>query len=189
MEDGNGNLVLRCCQECDRIYCYQCDRTNQCNDCKDDYCVSCVEIPKCVCGKTFCFSCATYCYGCDKCFCDDYECNSEERSRKCCECGTTVCSDCQPDFCWKCEGEDCDDNLFCTECNDQIGAKAVKNCEDCDTDYCGSCRVRSCQGQEEEEEEEVCTGCIKLAHPFLIEENKNFRRKVAELKAFINKQK
>ncbi len=155
------------CQLCGRYYCRQCEvKVNRCDDCTYEFCVSCVEVYRCsTCGEASCLECAT-------CIC--------------CECCTAFCNDCKPDFCRECEGDrECEGercyNHFCGECNEQIGANAVKVCEDCDTHYCGSCRVRSCQKQEKEEQEEVCTGCIKLAHPFLIEENKNLRRKVAEL--------
>ena len=196
----DSSCFVCCCHDCGRQYCQQHhERLNRCDDCGDEFCVSCGKVSKCsTCDREMCRQCATHCYGCDKllfCSLNSIGCNTDtEESCRCCECGTTFCNDCKPDFCWECEGEGCHNHL-CNECNKKIGTNTVTYCEDCDSQYCGSCRVRSCQKQEKEEGK-ICTCCIKLAHPFLIEENKilieenkNFRRTVAELKDVINKQK
>ena len=182
----------RRCKQCERRYCQQCERMNRCYFCDEMICVGCDEVKDCSeCNQITCSECAIHCSECDKLFCLD-GCGrvGEFAYTRCDRCVRSWCYDCSANFCLKCEDEDCYVEL-CNECNEEAG-KNISFCEDCDTLYCGKCRVRSCQEQEKEKEEcnqEVCTVCFKLAYRVLVEETKQLKSEVKDLKVQIERMK
>jgi hypothetical protein len=148
---------------------------NWCHGCDAGHvCVSCTELTECIeCGENSCSDCcAGNCSGCGDVFCFRGDCGKYDCEGK--QCSKTFCNDCRPHCC-----EDCC-RVLCNVCNKEIGANTVTFCEDCDTHYCGDCRVRSCQKQEKKGGE-VCTSCVHLAHPFLVEETKQLKSRVEDL--------
>lgn len=93
--------------------------------------------------------------------------------------------DCGQEFAWSyCEGCWV---YYCEDCKLGVeGINAIQCCTSCESNYCGECRVSKCQSEGENNQWSSptdCAGCIQIAGPFLLEENKKVRKENAEMKA------
>jgi hypothetical protein len=92
------------CIKCDRDYCADCLKMQQCRGCVDDYyCIDCFENECLQCNEKICAECVEgglgcyKCQDCDKVFCDDFNIEVEDSVsvRICDECHDTSCNDCR----------------------------------------------------------------------------------------------
>ena len=78
---------------------------------------------------------------------------------------------------------------YCKDCKlGMEGIGAIQYCASCESNYCGKCRVSRWQGQGQGRNEQWCSpadcaGCIQIAAPLLLEENKKVRKENEEVKA------
>ncbi len=157
-----GSNYVECCYSCYKDYCPDCNEARVCSQCEAPSCEGCMK--KCdTCGSSACRNCfwARFgtCQRCDKTLCES--------------CDTLLY--CELDGCWT------------KQCEDRYDGKdyTISNCEDCGYAYCFDCRIirfqRDC----------IMDGCHRCARTIaakLIEENRNLRREVEEMRKRIEQE-
>ena len=122
------------------------------------------------CGVDICKDCIASDSNCNKCYkCEEYFCErncEDEISTQCVSCKKNCCNECDEEDIWT--------------HNEKNGTDAIQFCDDCHTYYCGKCRASMCQ---EKSSHMNCAGCIQLAGPFFLEENKTLRNENKKVKA------
>eukprot|EP00984_Skeletonema_dohrnii_P019122 scaffold9073_cov180-Skeletonema_dohrnii-CCMP3373.AAC.9 len=169
--DDDDKDMLSYCLLCEKRLCTDCQKKKWCYGCEGDFCMDCTDFTDCSgCGVGLCKDCIASDSNCKKCYkCEEYFCE-----RNCDNQIWASCDSCKKNCCRECDEED-----IWTH-NEKNGTDAIQFCDDCDTCYCGKCRAYMCQ---EKSSHMNCAGCIQLAGPFFLEENKTLRNENKEVKA------
>ncbi len=199
-DDDEGEYWLNYCEKCERQLCLDCQSMKHCTECHGPYCVDCKDFIDCsVCNDNYrCKDCRSgwkFCCKCERHFCGEYFCdNNVGFSCQSDDCDKRCCSACKQEFGWpKCTGtrgewEYCN-REFCYDCSEKKNPmESIRICKSCNIYSCGECRVFMTD-EEEEESNEICTGCIQVARRVLMEENKKVQEEHEDAKAEIKELK
>jgi hypothetical protein len=165
------------CYECLKHYCQECEDDGgdcvlpDCHECRRMYCQQCERM-------NYCWECNRYC-------CVDCVEVKECAGRFSPNCNSIVCEECivgnhMGIDCFAC-------GYLCGGCLENMDNPDYRrDCNCCGKSFCPDCEY---ERRERIEGLVPCTGCVQLAHPVLVEENKQLKSEVKDLKEQIEKMK